>query len=384
MAFTDKGFQRLTYDEHLSALIESAKLHFGEDIETSEGSVMGKWLRLLSKSFAESHEDTELTYLSAYPSTASGVSLDRCCRDVGITRNPATHAQHTIKIVGTAGTTVSAGFLVASGDVTFYTLEDCVIGDDESVSVVVECTESGSVGNVAVGSIDTIVNPVADVTGITHEELTSAADDTETDYALRLRYAQALASTGSSTADAIKSAILQISGVEAVLIEENDTDTATADGIPPHSFRAYVLAPESAQYQIAQAIFKKKPLGVGTDGDVALTVTDTGGGDHTIKFSYTEEVLVHVKCTIVGSANFSSDTAQLIKDSVVEKLAGYTNGQDVTATSLYSAIYNDGVADVTELTISADGTDYSTSKIEISNHQVARAIADNIEVTVDE
>lgn len=384
MPLTEKGFQRLTYDEILDIQIERAKLLFGEDIDTSELSVFGKFLRLYCKDAAENQELAEQVYLSAFPNTAVGVGLDRLCPLVGISRNPATYARHTITIEGTAGTTISAGFLVSAGEVTFYTLENCVIGDDGYASAVVECTESGAVGNVAVGTIDTVVNPASNVTGITHESIETLADETETDYELRARFTQALASTGSSTLDAIRSAILRVSGVESVLILENDTDTANEAGVPAHSFRTYVLAPESAQYQIAKAIFEKKPLGVGTDGNVALTVTDIGGGEHEVRFSWTEEVRVFVKCSIVKSGKYTADTIQQIKDNIVEKLAGYTNGQEVTATSLYSVVYNEGVADVTSLTISSDGSDFSATKIAVGDHQVARAIADDIEVTVDE
>ena len=66
----------------------------------------------------------------------------------------------------------------------------------------------------------------------------------------------------------------------------------------------------------------------------------------------------------------------------MNKLAAYTNDQDVTATSLYSAIYVDGVDDVTSLTIGTDGETYSTNTIAIAYNQVARTAAGNIEVTV--
>lgn len=382
MPLTEKGFQRLTYDDILNAQIERSKLLFGEDIDTTDKSVFGKFLRLYCLDAAQNQELAEGVYLSAFPNTASGVGLDRLCPLVGISRNPATYAQHSITITGTAGETVEAGFLVSAGDIVFHTTQEYVIGLDGTVSATVECNEAGTIGNVEVGKIKEIVNPNANVTSITHTAITVIADDSETDYSLRTRFSQALSSVGSSTLEAIRGAILRVSGVESVLILENDTNATNTAGVPAHSFRCYVLAPESIKQEIGEAIFSKKPIGVGTDGTESVTTTDIGGGTHTIKFSWTETVNVYVKCTLITDSNFSDEKKQEIKDNIVEKLSKYGNGQDVTASSLYADVYVDGVTDVTTLEISSDGTNYGTSTITISDSQVARTTDSYIEVTV--
>lgn len=381
MPLTAQGFQRKTYDDILTEQTNRARLLFGDDIDTSEQSVFGKMLRLYCLDAAENQELAEGVYLSAFPNTASGVGLDRLMQLAGISRNPATYAQHTVKITGTANSTVEMGFLVSSGDVVFHTVDNYTIGSDGTVSATVECNDAGTIGNVAVGSIDTIVNPAANVTSITHTAITQTAENIETDYSLRNRFSQALSGSGSGTLDSIRGAILRVSGVESVLIIENSTDFAVG-GIPAHSFICYVLAPVSAKQAIAEAIFSKKPVGIATAGEVSSTVTDSGGGSHTINFSWAEEVKIYVKCTISTDGNYSADSLQQIKDNVVNKISAYTNGQDVTATSLYSAIYVPGVTDVTALTISLDGITYGTTKIAIADNQVARISADNIEVTV--
>ena len=383
MPMTEQGFHRLTYDDILNAQIERAKLLFGEDIETSESSTFGKILRLYCLEAAASQELAEGVYLSAFPNTAFGVGLDRVCALAGISRNPATHAQHKIAIYGTAGATIDMGFLVSAGDVVFHTLNSYTISTDGVAYAIVECNDAGTVGNVAVGDITGIVNPDADVTRIEHTSIEKLAVDVETDYELRSRFAQALSGTGSGTLDSIKGAILRVSGVETVLIEENTTD-AEVDGIPAHSFRCHVLAPATAAQAIAEAIYSKKPLGIGTAGDVEMTITDAGGGNQVIRFSWTEEVSIHVKCTISTNGDYSSTIVNNIKDGIISKLSAYTNGQDVTATSLYGVVYVDGVEDVTSLTISADGATYGTDTIVIAPNEVARAIASNIEVTINE
>lgn len=381
MPLTENGFDRQSFDDILSDLIDSAKLLFGDDIDTTETSVFGKILRLYATDAATNQELAEQVYLSAFPATASGVSLDRLAPLVGISRNPATYAQHEIQILGTPGTVVDMGFLVAAGDVVFHTLESYTISEGGSVSAIVECNEAGTIGNVPVSAINTIVNPVSGVTGILSMSIEKYATDIETDYSLRSRFQQAFSGIGSGTLEAVKGAILRVSGVESVYIGENDTNN-TVGGLPPHSFICYVLAPQDTQQEIAEAIFSKKPVGVQTVGTVVTNVTDTGGGTHAIRFSWTQEVTVYVKATISTNSNYSADSLAQIQQNIVNKLAAYTNDQDVTATSLYSAIYVDGVDDVTSLTIGTDGETYSTNTIAIAYNQVARTAVGNIEVTV--
>lgn len=383
MPLTAKGFQRQTYDDILTVLTERTKLLFGEDMDTAENSTYGKILRLLCLAASESYETAELVYLSSFPHTATGVSLDRLCPRAGISRNPATHAQHEVKITGTAGAVVDMGFLVSTGEVVFHTVDYNTIGEDGTVTAIVECNDAGTVGNVPVGAIKHVVNPDANVTGIEHLAILALGEEIETDYALRSRFVTAQSGTGSGTLDAVRGAIMRVQNVETVYIEENDSDEAV-NGIPPHSFRCYVHAPVTAKQEIGEAIFSKKPLGIGTAGTQAVSVVDASGLEKIINFSWTETVYIHVKCSISVDGTFSTDSLQTIKDSIVNKLATYTNGQNVTATSLYADVYVPGVTDATTLTISADGITYGTETIEIPMEKVARAIAANIEVTVNE
>lgn len=383
MPLTAQGFQRKTYDDILTEQSARARLLFGDDIDVSENSVFGKILRLYCLDASDNQEIAEGVYLSAFPNTAKGVSLDRLCPLAGISRNPATYARHNITITGTAGTPVSMGFLVSDGDVVFHTVSNYVIGSNGTVAAVVECNESGTIGNVQSGTITTIVNPIAGVSSISHTSVGVAAIDTETDYSLRQRFSKAFVGTGSGTVDSIRGAILRISGVESVLIKENSTNSTDSDGLPAHSFQCIVTAASTVtNQQIAEAIFSKKPLGISTHGSTTVSVTDAGGTAHSVKFSHTSEVSVYVRCTIQTNSGYTSDSEALIKQNIVNKINSLENGDNVTATSLYGAIYVDGVSDVTSLTISSNGTTYGTTAISISESQVARTATNKIEVTV--
>lgn len=382
MAITEKGFQRLTYEEILALQTERAKLLFGEDIDVSENSTFGKILRLYCLDAADNQEMAEGVYLSAFPHSARGASLDRLCPIASISRNPATHAQHEITISGSAGTRINMGFLVSAGDVVFHTLNSYRIDSNGTVKAIVECNDAGVVGNVAVGSINSIVNPVANITGITHESVVESGQDEETDNALRARFDTALSGSGSGSADAIRGAVMRVQGVESCMVEENDTDEIV-DGIPPHSIRCIVY-PTTNYVAIANAVFEKKPVGIATVGTFGVPIYDVAGNEHMVWLAATTEIAIKVRCTISTNSRYTEESLQKIKDNIVEKLSSYTNGQDVTSTSLYGAVYaTDGIEDVTSLTISSDGVTYSTDTISISQYQIARTAAENIEVTVN-
>ena len=200
---------------------------------------------------------------------------------------------------------------------------------------------------------------------------------------MRQRFSHALLGTGSGTLDSVRGALLRLSGVESVLIKENATNATDSDGLPAHSFQCFVTASSAVtDQQIAEAIFSKKPIGISTYGSTTVTVEDAGGNEHDIKFSHTSEISVYVKCTISTNGSYTSDTIEQIKKNITDKINKLGNGDDVTATSLYAAIYVDGVSDVTTLEISATGTSYSTSTIAILENEVARTDLAKIEVTV--
>ena len=382
MPLTDKGFNRLSYEEILEDITNKAKLLFGDDIDTSDNSTFGKIISLLSYDSSNNQELAENVHLSHFPKTARGVSLDYACKILGISRNPATYAKHQITITGEAGTLIEMGFLVSAGDVVFHTTDNHTIGSDGTVIVEVECNEAGEIGNVPTGSINTIVNPVADVTEVTHNKILELGKNVETDESLRNRATTSQNNTGSGTLEAIRSAVLSVTGVESVYIEENDTNTTTIFGLPPHSFRCNVLAPETASHEIAEAIFRKKTAGIPTAGNVTETVLDAGGTPHNIKFSWTKIYYVHVKCEIEVNTDYSDISENEIKNNLLNKINSLTNGQPLSTTSLYSAIFINGVTDVPLLEVSGNGDVYSAGLIGVTMDTVIRTKLDNISIVV--
>lgn len=386
MALTDLGFERPTYDDLLEAQIDRAKELFGEDIDTNESTPLGKYIRLNVADIADCYEILEGIYYARFPHSATGTSLDRLCPFAGISRNQATYATHKVVFHGTAGEYVPEGFEVSNTDGTliFHTYDAIQIGEDGTVEAEVECEEAGAIGNVGTGKIDTIVSPDANVESVTHVGIVEYGEEIESDVALRARFDESIAGAGSGTAASISGAISRVPLVDGVTVVENDSDVEV-NGIPAHSFECFVLAPESQDSLIAEAIFNKKPLGIKAHGDVEVEVLDAGGTAHVVKFSRTIQVDIYVKIAINVNNFFESDGVQQIKDNVAAYINMHKNGEDIFLSSLYNHIYKaTGIVNVSSLTIGTDGSSYSVHDISIADAEVARIKTENIEVVVNE
>ncbi len=381
-ALTDKGFKRPIFSEILDAQIQKAKELFGEDIDTDEKTPLGKFIRITVYDLARAYEDLENIYYARFPNTARGTNLDRLCVFAGITRNPPTTATHTVKITGTAGQTVVAGTLVGTqSGVNFYVEEDVVISETETVETTVRCTEYGTIGNVAVGEICVVVNPDAVITTIEHIAQINIAVDEETDTALRKRFADAIAGTGSATADAIKAEVLRVSNVRFCTIVENDNDTPDASGRPPHSFETYVGADAELYQDIAKAIFRKKPVGIQSHGTITQTVTAEDGTGHTIKFSPIADLDIIVTVTIQKNSYFPSDGVEQIKKNLVDYIATFNSGEDVNKSSLYGYVHSVAGVVVSNIVLKT-ATTADTERISIPVDRVANLLLNNVTVKV--
>lgn len=386
MAVNEQGYLRPSYEELLEGRIEQAQELFGDDIDVSDASPLGKFIRLAVQDLADAYEAQEIIYYSRFPHTATGQSLDRLMPFAGISRNPATRAEHEITFSGTAEYEVPVGFLVGTtGDEEFYLVNAVTLDENGSGVGVVQCTELGTVGNVQLGSITEIVNPDADVESISHTRICMIADDEETDEKLRERFEIAIEGAGSGTLSAIRGAVMRVSGVTGCLIIENDTDE-TVDDRPPHSFEVFVYAPESLDKEIAQAILEKKPIGIPSCGEVSVEVDDASGGTQIINFSRVIETVIYVHLVIQTDDSFEVDGVEQIKAAVTKYVNGLDIGDDVVYTALYKYIYGvTGVVDVTDLSLSIDGSTYTTGNIQMDENDAARTSEANVEVvTVDD
>lgn len=386
MAVTDAGYIRPSYDELLERRIALAKELFGDDIDTRNDSPLGKFIRLAVKDLADAYEGQEIIYYSRFPTTATGQSLDRLMPFACISRNVATRAKHEVKFKGTANHVIEMGFLVGTiNEEEFFLNNNLTLGENGEGVGEVECTVAGTIGNVTLGAITEIINPDANVLEIAHLNITELGKEEESDPELRERFSLALSGSGSGTADAIKGAIMRINGVRSCVVIENDTDSTSKSGIPPHSFETFVYAPESLDQKIGEAIFSKKSCGIKAHGDTTVTVVDVSGNNQTVAFSRVAEMPVHMRISIKTDTHFELNGVEQIKTALMKHVDKLSVGEDVIFSSLFSHIFKvAGVVDVTDLTLSSDGSVFKSANVAVDEGSVATLSAEHIEVTLNE
>lgn len=380
---TEQGYTRRTYQEILDDKIEKARELFGEDIDTSDLTPLGKYIRINAYDQAETEETAEMIYYAIFPQTAIGTGLDRLCTFVNITRNQATAALYKVKITGTAGETVPLGFLVGTeSELQYYNTVDTVIGEDGTAEIVAECTTAGVIGNVMPSDICVIVNPDANVSAVQGIACIASGDDTESDTDLRARFMASRAGLGSCNEQSLISSLMRIDGVTSVAVVVNDTNDTDASGRPPHSFECYVSGGETKHDDIAEAIYEKKPIGIKTCGNIAHTIKDDGGYDRVINFSHTTYIDVRVKAVIKTDSTYQ-ESGDL---NIYNNVASYINGLGVGVSVILSALYGKihavtGVKEVTEILLSTDGGGtYSANNVNVNTYESARCVSVDIEV----
>lgn len=371
MAITETGYHRPTFEELLEDFTLKAKELWGEDIDVSDQTPLGKILNIMAYSRAKDHELAEMIYYSRFPNTATGTSLDRLCPFVGITRNVATPARYQVNVTGDEGTTIPFGFLVSteSGVEYYNTTETTIENGKTTCTITVECTEAGTNGNVVATDINAIVNPEAGIYSAVGTTLVVEGTDEESDFELRKRIDAANSGGGTGNVDAIRAAILRVPTVTSAFVYENDTDTTDSMGIPAHCIACYVAGGVDYADEIGEAIFSTKPAGIHTSGTISVEVADKGGYSHTVHYNVMENIAVSVDISIATNASFAGDAGIAeIKKNITSCINNLSIGDDVILSALYGHIYSvAGVAKVTSLTLNGGTDDISVSDLQFAS-----------------
>ena len=159
----------------------------------------------------------------------------------------------------------------------------------------------------------------------------------ETDAEVRKRMNAATAARGAFSMDSLEAAIREVPGVTQVLIRVNEEDTEM-DGIPGHTIAVYVNNGDLDL--IADAIWRKKPPGIGTSGTKSRTVTDDRGNLHTVRLSRPVPVGIGFRVALRSYDGFDEEA---VTAAIKETLFNYANaleiGAPINVPQLYGRIY---------------------------------------------
>lgn len=214
--------------------------------------------------------------------------------------------------------------------------------------------------------------------------------DVETDQELRDRYFRSLARGGAGTVAAIESGLINIDDVREVIVDENVTDS-TANGLPPHSFRATVQG--GTNTEVAETIAREKPAGIEDDGSTTVQIEDEQGNLRSISFTRPTEVTIEFSITVQTDETFPSDGPDLIEDAVVDYVGGTNNsgdtvsgrgiGEDIIQSKVIGAVVSVEGVDDASVDLAEKGNTLDTNNVTIGSDELGTTKPGEIALTVN-
>lgn len=230
-------------------------------------------------------------------------------------------------------------------------------------------------------TIDTITTPVLGWDSVTNPTSAIAGRFIETDEELRERFRVSKFERASNIIEALYSALINLDGVEEVVIYENDTDIVDSNGVPAHSFLPIVLGGISSA--VARAIWENKPLGIRSYGNTIIPITDSQGFPHDIGFSRPDPVPIYISMTLTTDSLFPQDGEQVIKDDIVAYMkATFGIGDDILYSRIYTPINAVPGHYVNSLTIGTSPSPVGVGNIPIAFDELYSLDPNNILITV--
>lgn len=381
---TVDGFFRKRLDEILEDLNESMRVIFGENLNLEPSSPDGQVNGVMSESFDDLWAIGQECYNAYNPAAAVGVALSNLVQLAGITRQDAVYSTANVDVTGDNGTYIPAGSLVSTDEgIQFSTDSDITIAAGIGSSDVT-AVEPGPLA-AAIGTIINIDTPITGWDTVTNDAAATEGYDQETDAELRARFYKSYEKAATSIYESIVAAVLALDGVEYVSLTENTTDATDLNGLDPHSFQ--VMVDGGVDAEIAQAIFENKPVGIGTNGTTSVSVTDSVGTSHTIKFQRPAEITIHVKVTLSPGNTYLGDDA--VKQAIVDfangdliEGRGFGLGDDVVYSEMYIPVNDEslGIEEVTEILIDTVDPPTGTTTIDIDFDEKASFTTANIDI----
>jgi Baseplate J-like protein len=310
---------------------------YGSDIQINSNDQDGQFLGLLAQALDDVNTETTSVYNAYSPATAQGSGLSSNVKINGLDRFVPSNSTVPLSISGVFGTTISNGLVNDASGNQWALPSSVTIPSVGAITVTATCLTAGAI-QLITGTALTPVNPT-----LGWQTATATADATpgapaEVDAQLRLRQSLSTALPSSTMLDGIQAAVLAVPGVvtSSFAILENDTPAPNADGIPGNSIAVVVQGGDAMA--IAQAIAGSK-FACGTFGTTSETVVDAIGVSHVINFFFLSQPPITWEVTISPGPTFSTNTIELIQESMAAFTNSVGTGNNIQITRAYQAAY---------------------------------------------
>lgn len=373
---TEDGFVRKPVTEVVKSLNNKFIAAFGTNFDVSPESPDGQVIGIVSDEIASCWEQAQQVFNAYRPGAVEGVGLDNVCELTNTKRYVNKPSQATVYCNGTLGTLVPAGSLVSDGSRQFVLDTDVTLPGD----VTAIATEPGEY-YIAADTIINIITPIAGWTSVTNPTIGTTGVNYESDPELRARRDRTTAVNSATTAEAIYASLADLD-IDYIRVRDNDTDAAIGSQ-PPGT--VFVVVDGGTSNDIARRIYNAKTGGVPTHGDIEITINDSRGYPHPIKFSRPVRTPIYVKGTFRrrASANISSnDAAERLQEAAISYLNSLQPGDDVVWSNMFGPIMSAvQYIEVDSLFIGLSANPTSTATIELDIDKRAQGLEASISFT---
>lgn len=440
------GLKVSSKGEILEDLNYLTKVAYGSDYVIEQGNEWYSFLDLLAGALTDMSGAIQKVYNTLSFVGASGTNLDNVVSFAGITRKPYRNSRVLIKIELPADSERPFTFQERSlvlEDINKHlwtNIETILIEEykseeyDENGNLkqnyigtgIFEATDANSDptnivlqpyndGNPTVSLIDTN-NVAPDNTKFMNEIASELGNLEENDAQLRARYKKELYKNSVGTLEGLKAALLEKTNVSYVNIIENNSESITADGLPPHSIWVIVdgtstwdgtgdYSNDPDDIAIGNTILNYSSLGCAISnapdkseyaqgkGPVSTTIA-IDSKEYKIDFSRAHEVKSYVYINLVTDLKDSSKKNSIemeIKNNLTNYITNLGIGNDILQSGLSAAVYSvitendykDYVFDIDSITVGTTGeaaTD-TAKRLAIKVNEYPITSPENIKIT---
>jgi hypothetical protein len=389
------GFEKPTEGETLAQIKADLWANISDQLNLSSAAPLGQIVGIFNERLAELWDLAEAVYNARIRGSSTGAALTALSLLTGTQRKAASKTEVTVTVNIDDGFSQAAGTMFAhvDGDPTArFTNVDLVentsgITDDFDVEF-----EAETAGELAVtaATLTVIAEPISGWNSITNALDGDTGDDDESDAALRLRGEEELQAQGSTTVDAIRDGIMDettglADNITHCVVHENDSDETDAEGRPAHSIEVVARGLDtgaSESTRLAEKIFELKAGGIEAYGTADETVTDTQGNDHTIAYTWVDEIEIYFEVDIVIDEDlYPLDGDDQIKEAIVAVEDTYGPGSDIIAERIKAACFTvAGVVDVDALRLGTTISPVGTANLTIGVREIGVLDTSRIEV----
>lgn len=266
---------------------------YGADINLDQNSPDGQAIGIFAQAGVDLRELAAQINNGFDPDQAQGVILDQRVVINNIAREGGTFTIQPVDITVSQTVTLQGldanfnsvtgtGYTVQDGSGNQFILIDSATITTGTHSLEFRAQQIGLVNTV----VNTIVNPVTVVIGVTAVNNSSAAlsigQNQESDPQLRARRQKSVSLNSSANLDGVRADLLALSGVTGAETYMNVTDDVDANGIPGHCLWAIVEG--GANSDIGETIYSKISYGCNMKGTVEVDIITASGSLFVVLF----------------------------------------------------------------------------------------------------